>query len=311
MIPNEILIEYAASKRKAEDEAKLRLEFLMRKQPRILDLENKRHELAISGFFHTENFEDFKKEYEAKLSAIDEVENAILLDLGLPYDYFKPRYRCQKCKDTGYIGEPLKNRCSCLVQRLLSYRFSKSSVEKNETFENFDENIYKDSEQKRRALSIKRFCEEYSEAIPNSDVKNILFSGETGLGKTFFLNCITQRLISRDIYTLKATAYTFINDALNAIRNNSTPDEYINADILLLDDLGSEPMIPNITLEFMFSVINERMIHGKNTVIATNLSMKTILNKYGERIFSRICDSRSTRLITLVGDDLRINIHKQ
>lgn len=43
----------------------------------------------------------------------------------------------------------------------------------------------------------------------------------------------------------------------------------------MIDDLGTEPMVPGITIETLFALINERQFSGKATVIATNLTKTT------------------------------------
>ena len=74
----------------------------------------------------------------------------------------------------------------------------------------------------------------------------------------------------------------------------------------MLDDLGTEPMIPGVTIETLFAAINERQFSGKATVIATNLTKNELFTQYGERIFSRLFASREYAAITLRGKDLRM-----
>ena len=73
-----------------------------------------------------------------------------------------------------------------------------------------------------------------------------------------------------------------------------------------LDDLGTEPMIPSITFEALFAVLNERGNAGRATALATNLGKAEILESYGERIFSRLFSQKGYSVIELRGNDLRI-----
>ena len=41
--------------------------------------------------------------------------------------------------------------------------------------------------------------------------------------------------------------------------------------LLLIDDLGTEPLMENITVTQLFNLLNERQNRGKHTVISTNL----------------------------------------
>ena len=70
---------------------------------------------------------------------------------------------------------------------------------------------------------------------------------------------------------------------------------------------GTEPQIPNITVEQLFCVINERCELNKGTVFATNLTPRHIEEMYGERIFSRLTAKSLTIFITIEGSDIRGN----
>ena len=87
-------------------------------------------------------------------------------------------------------------------------------------------------------------------------------------------------------------------------RENSL-DELMEVSVLMMDDLGSEPLMKNVTVELLFSLLNERLIRGKATVISTNLTLEELRERYTERIVSRINDPRTSLVIALEGQDLR------
>ena len=74
--------------------------------------------------------------------------------------------------------------------------------------------------------------------------------------------------------------------------------------LLLIDDLGTEPVLRNITVEYLFLLLNER--EGMATVTATNLTPAQLMNRYGERVCSRLLDKRQSEVILLKGQDLRL-----
>ena len=76
---------------------------------------------------------------------------------------------------------------------------------------------------------------------------------------------------------------------------------------LLVDDLGTEPMMRNITVEYLFLLINERMEAGLSTMATTNLTPAQIQERYGERVCSRLFDRASALTIKLEGKDLRLH----
>ena len=83
-------------------------------------------------------------------------------------------------------------------------------------------------------------------------------------------------------------------------------EEIIRCDMLLIDDLGTEPIMQNITREYLFTLLNERLMTKKHTVIATNLDMHALMNIYGERVSSRLFDMMNVSIAQLKGRDLRM-----
>ena len=69
---------------------------------------------------------------------------------------------------------------------------------------------------------------------------------------------------------------------------NALIHDVITADLLLIDDLGTEPMLKNVTVEYLLLVIEERQTKGRATLVTTNLDTDGILLRYGERIYSRL-----------------------
>ena len=73
----------------------------------------------------------------------------------------------------------------------------------------------------------------------------------------------------------------------------------------MIDDLGTEPVLKNVTLEYLYLILNERLTSNKATVITTNLDLNGIINRYGERIYSRITNKSNTFVCRFTGADLR------
>ena len=92
---------------------------------------------------------------------------------------------------------------------------------------------------------------------------------------------------------------------MDAIKERTAPPDFMAPDLLIIDDLGTEPMIPNITRETLFSVINERQSADRATLWATNLGLDFIQDSYGDRFFSRLIAPRSTGILAMSGEDLR------
>ena len=90
---------------------------------------------------------------------------------------------------------------------------------------------------------------------------------------------------------------------------NNYPDvparDLLRADVLMMDDLGSEPLMENITIHSLFNLLNERRADCLGTIFSTNLSLKELRERYSERITSRLLDAQQCTVFHFVGDDVR------
>ena len=75
----------------------------------------------------------------------------------------------------------------------------------------------------------------------------------------------------------------------------------------MIDDMGVEPLMENITIVQWFNLINERQLRGKGPVISTNLNVEELRRRYTERITSRLLDGKQCMLLQFLGDDVRRN----
>lgn len=219
-----------------------------------------------------------------------------LKKLGLNGTDIKPNYECKDCNDTGYVNGSV---CNCLKKEINKELFALSGFSHSlATFE--------DDQFKSPAFELmKKWCNVKSDKI------NILICGHTGTGKTFLTECIASKLISQYKLVMFTTAFNLNNAMLNYhisfdFNREEKLSPYLNCEVLIIDDLGSEPMLKNVTQEYLYLIINERMLAKKPTVITTNLMPSDILNTYGERIFSRLSNKKTSILINLESEDLRL-----
>ena len=164
--------------------------------------------------------------------------------------------------------------------------------------------------QRQRSLAARGLCRDYADRYPATDRPGLLLMGNTGLGKTYLLNCIQNALIGRGFAPVKVTGYRLFEAMRGAHFGDAEKEaefrQLIGCDILLIDDLGTEPMMQNITREYLFTLLNERQTQQKHTVMATNLNHTDLLARYGERVLSRLMDGMNVQIIELRGKDLRL-----
>ena len=243
---------------------------------------------------------------------------ARLQGAGFAEDYLKMHYACPVCKDTGYTGDMPPVMCDCFQKKIHALQRDAHIVSDFET-QNFnkyddsripDEIVYGDVTQRQLTGRIRDLCYEYAESFPHTYKPNLLLTGEAGLGKTFLLSAIAEKLESRGFSPVLISAYRLLEIMREKHFHMDAPgadfESLLTCPILLIDDLGCEPMLKNITQEYLFVLINERIAKKKPTVIATNMTPAQLKERYGERIMSRICDTTVCDSVRLMGRDLRL-----
>lgn len=258
------------------------------------------------------------KELQNKITGLSDRKKALLSKHGYAENYLEPVFSCPDCKDTGFIdGE----KCHCFkkaVTELFYARSNAKNIRKNETFDTFSLDCYSktrtDSASSKTAYenmrdilaAAKRFTSEFGQ---ESSVKNLLFYGDTGLGKTFLSNCIANELIKscHSVIYLSAIELfqTYSKSEFNKDADQSEiAEEITDCDLLIIDDLGTE-LANSFTNSRLFYCINDRILKDKSTIISTNLTLDKIFEHYSDRIFSRIM--HSYKAYKFFGDNIRLS----
>jgi DNA replication protein DnaC len=153
---------------------------------------------------------------------------------------------------------------------------------------------------------LKQYCDKF----PGVSKPNLVLSGATGTGKTFTANIIAKNLAKRGIDVQFVTAFSMVNMFQRFVNSFGKEIEAIDAllecDVLVVDDIGSEPIIKNVTQEYIYNVINERLVNNRAFIITTNLCPAALIERYDQRIASRILAKESSTIIEFKGKDLRI-----
>ncbi len=327
-----LLLEYDKKKLKAELDLEKRKEELYQKIPRLQEIETELNNFAIATTKEIlKGSSTSLANLNQKVSELKLEKEKILKENNIKPDYLEPYYECNICKDTGYIQSENSASvlCSCLKQKLLDISYNKSNISNlgKENFETFNVNIFSDKIEpekyrlnispRQNIISIKEKCIEFVKNFDNPDTHNLLFTGNTGLGKTFMSNCIANELIKNGKNVLYQTApvllETIIDNKMNKYKNSKQDDFYKNvleSDLLIIDDLGTE-CLNSMKLSELFTVLNTRLLnlnnHVTKTIISTNLNINNIFKNYEERIGSRIAGFYD--IYYFFGDDLRFK-HK-
>ena len=327
-ILTKLLLDYDKKKQKAELDLEQRKQELFEKIPRLQEIENDLNMFAINTAKNILNGNSSSLDsLNSKVNILKSEKEKILKENNIPSNYLKPHYECKICKDTGYIQtqNSASAMCPCLKQKLLDISYNKSNMSNlsKENFETFNPNIFSDNTEpekyklnispRQNIIAIKSKCIEFVNNFDNPDTKNLLFTGNTGLGKTFMSNCIANELIKNGKNVLYQTApvllETVIDNKMNKYKNSKQDEFYKNvleSDLLIIDDLGTE-CLNSMKLSELFTILNTRLLNLNNkvtkTIISTNLNINNIFKNYEERIGSRIAGFYD--IYYFFGDDLR------
>lgn len=248
------------------------------------------------SYNYTEQIEDCKLK-----------KKLLLTEAGYSINYLDPIYMCPYCKDTGFIDN---EKCHCFKQAMLDLLYEQSNIRQmlsEQTFDNisFEYQQGEDLDRLERAVA---FSEEF---VDKFEVKyqNLLLCGEVGTGKSFLSGCIANALIEQGHSVIyfssiglfeKISEYVFHKNDKDATSNPL--DDIYSCDLLIIDDLGTE-LVNNFVMTQLFSIINERHLRHKATVISTNLELGDMKNIYSERITSRLFSLYN--VFKLSGTDVR------
>lgn len=313
--------EYERLRQDAARSLRAREEEAVLKDPEIRTLLNERAALPMRALRLAMNNPDGAKNVSVSMREEGLKLNAAIRErlkgAGFPENHLQMQYACAKCRDTGYTGDVPPVMCECFTRKIHALQRDAHAVSdlEKQNFSRYDENripdeiVFGEVTQRQLTNRIRDLCLEYADSYPNTYKPNLLLTGEAGLGKTFLLSAICERIESRGFSPVLISAYRLLEIMREKHFHMDAPgtdfESLLTCPILLIDDLGCEPMLKNITQEYLFVLINERITKKKATVIATNMTPVQLKERYGERIMSRICDTSVCDSVRLMGKDLR------
>ena len=254
------------------------------------------------------------QDYTSLLKSLNDQKANLLISAGKPADYLDPVYTCTQCHDTGYINS---RKCSCFNKKAIDLIYKDSNLKnitENENFDTFSYNWYNNIDvdpatgltpynNMQKVVSI---CHDFVDNF-DKNFSNLLFIGQTGVGKTFLSNCIAKALMDSYHSIIYLTAGEFFDSFKSGDfkeYGNSKFDTsfFTECDLLIIDDLGTENS-SSYNLSNLFYIINERLLRKKSVIISSNLDMPDIESRYSQRIFSRLVSAYS--ILRIFGDDIR------
>ena len=314
-----IMTEYSQKRSFSEDDRDKRVQKVYKDFPEIKEIDKKINLLGLSAMGNIlknkENSEKYKKDLDSELKNLETEREKLLVKYGISPDFDKPQYFCSLCSDTGYVDG---KKCACLKQQLIDHAYDISNMKNligSQTFDKFDLTYYGDTKIKDLNMTERENIEDIVNISLNfcknpENSKNLLFYGLPGLGKTFLSSAIAKEMLDKGytvIYSGASRLFASYDDYRFGRMTDSEDFEDMlkllyDADLLIIDDLGVEMNGPS-AFQFLFDLINERILKNKRIIISTNLDLPEISKKYTARITSRLFEN--FHLLRFAGKDIR------
>ena len=301
-------------------EAEAHFSALRRENKRVSDhylstLHSNENYLSAFNRYNSAKFDLSKAKYVGDENGIKDAEkiieeckaemNSIMKQMNIEKDWLRPQYSCNLCKDTGKL--PNGKKCVCYKNFIKDLIFERLGI---------TEKVYPDYSSSAALKDnnldvIYGKTSGYIEKFPSGAKSPFVISGSVGVGKSHLAYAIAGKISEKGYNVITLTAYELHSIFTKyASAPFSERDSYLeilmDCDLLVIDDLGCEPIINNVSNQCLYAILSERAVNGSPIIITTNLDHIQLSERYGECLFSRIFDRRSGVEIQLSGEDLRI-----
>ena len=267
-------------------------------------------EIAIELAKGSHNIEERINALRDKNLTLQEKRAQLLVANGYPADYTKPKFKCEKCQDSGYVGTKL---CECFHREVVENTIRNSGIGAlvdRQSFDNFDLKYYSAdpgtlSEMKYNLEILREYAEGFT-----TNRSSVIMMGATGLGKTHMSTAIAKVVIEKGYDVVYETVQNIMSDfeyerfgrGYNTDAEEKKTDKYFNCDLLIMDDLGTE-LTNNFTVSCLYNLMNSRINNHLPTIVNTNLTHNELRDRYEDRVTSRLMGEFVP--IQFVGKDIR------
>lgn len=306
----------ASAKADRESQYQQRLQEAYRTLPRLREIDQQlRHTMALAAqaaFSRGGDVAAMIEEAKQKNLSL-QAERQALIDATFGAGWLDEKPVCDRCSGNGYIGSTM---CACLAELCREEQRKELTVLSvgEDSFDRFRLDFYPDKTDAKLGINIRTLmertygvCRSYAENFSENS-GNLLFSGDTGLGKTFLSACIARTVSDKGysvVYESAGHLFAHLERAKFEADEDArrASDRYSACDLLIVDDLGTE-MPGQFTTAALYTLLNDRILRGKATIISTNLNTNDLTRRYNPQIASRL--RGSFQRLAFLGDDIRL-----
>ncbi len=267
-------------------------------EPPLSGLDERRRELLLMPMRAALFGEPFDPAENDRLLA--ETERQMEEAGGCPDPDAAVPYRCGRCQDTGRL--PNGEMCGCMKKRIYTDVFGACDIDAlTGSFEAFDLSLFDNKKKMEKIKSL------FIGFASQRDRDVVILSGYSGVGKSFLLSSLAKRAEqTEEGSVMYIGAFALFSDFhAHRLGEMASVLPVYNAKLLIIDDLGTEQMTQNVTREYLFDLLETRRRNHLPTVFATNLDKNALVDRYTEKVTSRLMDVETSWFITLDSRDLR------
>ncbi len=290
-----IAAQYKDKNLRAKQAAEMRRAEIHEKLPQVMEIDRA---LSQTGLRIMREALNGKEGLDARIKKLEEgnallleARREILLSAGYPEDYTSVHYECNDCMDVGFIDGKM---CKCMRRALTLAGYESSGVLKlieKQNFDTFDLKYYDGAERMNMERILAR-TKHYAATFDGKHMRNLLFIGTTGLGKTHLSSAIAKEVVENGHDVIYESAQKIFSDFEaekfgRTAQGEDRTSRYMTCDLLIIDDLGTE-MQSQFTVSCLYNLVNTRLISEKSMIISTNIRKEELLSKYTDRITSRL-----------------------
>ncbi|MBQ9098244.1 MAG: ATP-binding protein [Clostridia bacterium] len=295
---------------KAYEEAERRTAELHTKSAEVAEIDRQLRstgaEIAMAALGTGADYRSRLAAVEARNLELQKKRSELLQKMGYPADYTKPPYECELCRDSGFVDTKM---CECMRRELVLAAFASSGLGelmRSQSFDSFSLEYYNGEDRMMMERNLE-LLKAYAEGF-DAHADSLILCGATGLGKTHLSTAVARRVIERgfDVYYTGAiqmfSDFEFAKFGSGTGEHLADPARYVDCDLLILDDLGTE-VTNQFTNSCLYMILDNRINLRRPTIINTNLTGKEIKARYTDRIASRILGTFKPLLFA--GTDVR------
>lgn len=221
-----------------------------------------------------------------------------LSEKGLSLDVIMPARECKICNDSGYIGQDV---CQCIKDEWYREALRESGLQ---AFAEYDvksgSKLFSSAKQGAELIKLYDTFDKFAEKYPNTKSTLLVISGGSGAGKSVAFAYLGKLLLKKNYsvmfipsFEMHSIFLKYHTAPLN--QKSSVFAPLFDVDFLIIDDLGTEPVLNNVTREYLYALLTTRQVKGKLTAVSTNLNLAgdDLKKRYDARVLSRFTDKSS------------------